>query len=125
MSASLLYMSRDVALLMLVQGFNVWLHVQAYDDEILATLQEAVLAPLAGHIEGDLRIHLHASQHLGAYLDPTDRSLRSVAPLLRLQVLRLPTRALSIRSSPISCLVTCALTPACAAKTPSLKFGTE
>lgn len=77
--------------------------MQAYDDEILATLQEAVLAPMAGHIEGDLRIHLHASRHTGAHLDPVnDRSLRSVAPLLRLQTLRLLTRALSIRSALLS-----------------------
>ncbi|CAL8470925.1 g10467 [Coccomyxa elongata] len=70
---------------------------EAYDDEILGTLQEAVLAPLAGHVEGDLRIHAHATQQPGMHVDPNDRSVRSVMPLLRLRALRLLTRALSIK----------------------------
>ena len=74
-----------------------WLHAQAYDDEILGTLREAVLAPLAGHIEGDLRIHAHATQQAGMHVDPKDPSVRSVAPLLRLHALRLLTRALCIK----------------------------
>jgi hypothetical protein len=76
---------------------NVLSAVQAYDEEVLEVLREAVLSQLCGQVEGDLRIHLHASHQLGAPLGPSDRAARSVAPLLRLPTLRLPTRALNIR----------------------------
>ena len=57
-------------------------------------------------VEGELRLHAHAASQPAAAAGNAAadaRPLLSVRPLLRMQALRLPTRALSIRCAPFPC----------------------
>jgi hypothetical protein len=79
--------------------------LQAYDNELLAALERGLLQWLAQQVESDLRLHLHASQEPGLSLNANAGVMRSVAPLLRLQPIRLHTRILCIRWASLLLLI--------------------
>ena len=91
--------------------------LQAYDEQLWATLERVLLAPLCQHIESGLRLHHHAALLTGVPpINPNSADVLNVTPLLQVPALQLFTRLVNIRYVPPgvgASLLIVALSPAC------------